>query len=136
MFKEKYFDLKSKNKDFIVIIKNGIFYNVLGRDCYIIKNILGYKVSNFGGTIKAGFPIRSLNKVLDTLDKLKINYLVYESEIVLKAHYNSENYELFLKDNLSINDRIKCIYEKLNEIKYDEKIFKVLESVKKICMKN
>lgn len=67
MFKEKYFDLKSKNKDFIVIIKNGIFYNVLGRDCYIIKNILGYKVSNFGGTIKAGFPIRSLNKVLDTL---------------------------------------------------------------------
>lgn len=136
MFKEKYFDLKSKNKDFIVIIKNGIFYNVLGRDCYIIKNILGYKVSNFGGTIKAGFPIRSLNKVLDTLDKLKINYLVYESEIVLKAHYNSENYELFLKDNLSINDRIKCIYEKLNEIKYDEKIFKVLESVEKICMKN
>ena len=136
MFKEKYFDLKSKNKDFIVIIKNGIFYNVLGRDCYIIKNILGYKVNNFGGTIKAGFPIRSLNKVLDTLDKLKINYLVYESEIVLKAHYNSENYELFLKDNLSINDRIKCIYEKLNEIKYDEKIFKVLESVEKICMKN
>lgn len=136
MFKEKYFDLKSKNKDFIVIIKNGIFYNVLGRNCYIIKNILGYKVSNFGGTIKAGFPIRSLNKVLDTLDKLKINYLVYESEIVLKAHYNSENYELFLKDNLSINDRIKCIYEKLNEIKYDEKIFKVLESVEKICMKN
>ena len=136
MFKEKYFDLKSKNKDFIVIIKNGIFYNVLGRDCYIIKNILGYKVSNFGGTIKAGFPIRSLNKVLDTLDKLKINYLVYESEIVLKAHYNSENHELFLKDNLSINDRIKCIYEKLNEIKYDEKIFKVLESVEKICMKN
>ena len=136
MFKEKYFDLKSKNKDFIVIIKNGIFYNVLGRDCYIIKNILGYKVSNFGGTIKAGFPIRSLNKVLDTLFKLKINYLVYESEIVLKAHYNSENYELFLKDNLSINDRIKCIYEKLNEIKYDEKIFKVLESVEKICMKN
>lgn len=136
MFKEKYFDLKSKNKDFIVIIKNGIFYNVLGRDCYIIKNILGYKVSNFGGTIKAGFPIRSLNKILDTLDKLKINYLVYESEIVLKAHYNSENYELFLKDNLSINDRIKCIYEKLNEIKYDEKIFKVLESVEKIYMKN
>ena len=136
MFKEKYFDLKSKNKDFIVIIKNGIFYNVLGRDCYIIKNILGYKLSNFGGTIKAGFPIRSLNKVLNTLDKLKINYLVYESEIVLKAHYNSENYELFLKDNLSINDRIKYIYEKLNEIKYDEKIFKVLESVEKICMKN
>lgn len=62
--------------------------------------------------------------------------MVYESEIVLKAHYNSENYELFLKDNLSINDRIKCIYEKLNEIKYDEKIFKVLESVEKICMKN
>ena len=136
MFREKYFELKEKKKKFIIIMKNGVFYNVLGKDCYILKNIFNYKVGVFGNTVKVGFPIGSLNKVLDTLDKLKINYLVYESEIVLKAHYNSENYELFLKDNLSINDRIKCIYEKLNEIKYNKKIFKVLESVEKICMKN
>ena len=39
-------------------------------------------------------------------------------------------------NNLSINDRIKFICEKLNEIKYNEEIFNVLESVEKICMKN
>ena len=136
MFREKYFDLKNKRSDSIIIMKNGIFYNVLGKDCYIIKNIFGYKVSTFGDTIRVGFPIKGLNKVLDTLDKLKISYLVYEQFVVLESHYNSENYKLFLKNNLSINDRIKCINERLNEIKYDEKIFKALESVEKICMKN
>ena len=44
MFKEKYFELKEKKKDSIIIIKNGIFYNVLGKDAYILKNIFNYKV--------------------------------------------------------------------------------------------
>ena len=136
MFKEKYFDLKSKRSNSIIIMKNGIFYNVLGKDCYIMKNIFGYKVSTFGDTIKVGFPIKSLNKVLNTLDSLKISYIVYEQFVVLESHYTSENYDLFLKNNLSINDRIKSIYERLNEIKYDEKIFNILESVEKICMRN
>ena len=121
---------------FIIIMKNGIFYNVLGKDCYILKNIFNYKVGVFGNTVKVGFPIGSLNKVLDTLDKLKISYIVYEEFVCLETHYNSKNYDLFLKNNLSINDRIKFICEKLNEIKYDEEIFNVLESVEKICMKN
>ncbi len=136
MFKEKYFELKEKKKNFIIIMKNGIFYNVLGKDCYILKNIFNYKVGVFGNTVKVGFPIGSLNNVLETLDKLKISYLVYENDVSLITYYNSENYDLFLKNNLSINDRIKCICEKLNEIKYNEEIFNILESVEKICMKN
>ena len=102
MFREKYFELKSNRKGFIIIMKNGIFYNVLGKDCYILKNIFNYKVGVFGDTIKVGFPIKSLNKVLDTLDKLKISYIVYEEFVCLETHYNSENYDLFLKNNLSI----------------------------------
>lgn len=136
MFKEKYFELKDKRKKFIIIMKNGIFYNVLGKDCYILKNIFNYKVGVFGNTVKVGFPIGSLNKVLETLDKLKISYLVYENDVSLITYYNSENYDLFLKNNLSINDRIKFINERLNEIKYNEEIFNILESVEKICMKN
>lgn len=134
MFKEKYFEIKRKRSNFIIIMKNGIFYNVLGKDCYILKNIFNYKVSLFSDTVKVGFPISSLNKVIGTLDKLKISYLVYENEIVLKSYFKN-NYD-FLKNNLSINDRIKIINERLNEIKNDEIIFKVLEDVEKICMKN
>ena len=136
MFRKKYFELKDKKKKFIIIMKNGIFYNVLGKDCYILKNVFGYKISIFSDTIKVGFPICSLNNVLETLDKLKISYLVYENDVSLITYYNSENYDLFLKNNLSINNRIKFINERLNEIKYNEEIFNVLESVEKICMKN
>ena len=106
------------------------------RTVILLKNIFNYKVGVFGNTVKVGFPIGSLNKVLDTLDKLKISYLVYENDVSLITYYNSENYDLFLKNNLSINDRIKFINERLNEIKYNEEIFNILESVEKICMKN
>lgn len=37
MFREKYFELKEKKKNFIIIIKNGIFYNVLGKDWIQVK---------------------------------------------------------------------------------------------------
>lgn len=58
MFGEKYFDLKSKNKYSIFIMKIGVFYNVLCNDCYIMKNIFGYKVSAFGDTIKVVFILK------------------------------------------------------------------------------
>ena len=132
MFKEKYFDLKNKRSKFLIIMKNGIFYNVLGKDVYIMKSIFNYKVCVFCDTVKVGFPISTLNKVLDALDRLKISYIVYEKEIVLETYFNDDNYSKFLKDNLSINDRIRIINEKLNEIKYNEKIFKVLEDIEKI----
>ena len=42
MFKEKYFDLKNKRSKFLIIMKNGIFYNVLGKDVYIMKRYLKF----------------------------------------------------------------------------------------------
>ena len=50
MFKEKYFDLKNKRSKFLIIMKNGIFYNVLGKDVYIMKSIFNYKVCVFCDT--------------------------------------------------------------------------------------
>ena len=114
------------------IIKNGIFYNVLGNDCYLLKNIFNYKINSFSDTVKVGFPLNTLNNVINTFDKLKINYIVYENEIVLKGKFPKNKYDIFLKSKLSMDDRIKRINLKLNEMKQDSKILGLLDAIEEI----
>ena len=107
--KDKYYDLKMKYEKYIVIRKSGIFYNVLGNDCYLMKSIFGYKINPFGDTIKIGFPLNTLNKVIGMFDQLKINYIVYENEIVIKRRFQHNQYDLYLKNKLTIEERIEEI---------------------------
>ena len=131
-FKNIYFEVKNKYKNYVVIMKNGIFYNVLGNDCYLLKNMFNYKINSFSDTVKVGFPLNTLNKVINTFDKLKINYIVYENEIVLKGKFSKNKYDIFLKSKLSMDDRIKRINLKLNEMKQDSKILGLLDAIEEI----
>ena len=131
-FKDNYFEVKNNYKNYVVIMKNGIFYNVLGNDCYLLKNIFNYKINSFSDTVKVGFPLNTLNKVINTFDKLKINYIVYENEIVLKGKFPKNKYDIFLKSKLSMDDRIKRINLKLNEMKQDSKILGLLDAIEEI----
>ena len=130
--KDSYFEIKEKYKGYIIIMKSGSFYNILGEDSYIFKNIFGYKVNSFSDTVKVGFPISSLNKVINILDKLKINYIVYEGEIKLKARFQKNKYDVFLKEELSISERIERISLLLKEKKNDERIIEILDAIEEI----
>ncbi len=88
--KEIYLTQKEKYEDYIILIKVGNFYNSLGGDAHLLATIFNYKINPFAGTIKVGFPLISLNKVLKTLDNLKINYIVYENKIVLKQKFKKK----------------------------------------------
>lgn len=127
--KEIYFSLKNKYKDYVIIIKIGSFYNVISKDAYILSSIFNYKINTFSNTVKVGFPLTSLNKVLNTLDKIKINYLVYENNIVIKQKFKRNNYQEFSQNNLTIKERIDAINLKLNEIAQTPEILKILEKV-------
>ena len=110
---DTYLELRHKYKDYVIIIKNGSFYNVLGSDCYILEEMFNYKKVKIANSIKVGFPLRSLNKVINKLKYYKINYLIYDKELVRKK-YKNNNYKNFIKI-LSINNRINIINIKLNE---------------------
>ena len=127
--KEIYFSLKNKYKDYVIIIKIGSFYNVISKDAYILSSIFNYKINTFSNTVKVGFPLTSLNKVLNTLDKIKINYLVYENNIVIKQKFKRNNYQEFSQNNLTVKERIDAINLKLNEIAQTPEILKILEKV-------
>ena len=130
--KDKYYELKMKYEKYVVIMKSGIFYNVLGNDCYLMKCIFGYKINPFGDTIKIGFPLNTLNKVIGMFDQLKINYIVYENEIVIKRRFQHNQYDLYLKNKLTIEERIDSIYFKLRELKDTADFMNVLERIEEI----
>lgn len=130
--KDNYFELKEKYKNYIIMMKSGTFYNVLGNDCYVFKNIFNYKINRFSDTVKVAFPLNTLNKVVDTFDRLKINYIVYEGEIKLKGKFHGNNYDCFIKDRLTINERIERINILLNEAKHHSNIIKILDAIEEI----
>ena len=83
MIKDIFYNYKMKYLKYIILIKSGNFYIALGDDAKIINNILGYQIKEFSNTVKIGFPIISLNKVLDKLDTLKINYMIIDKNVDL-----------------------------------------------------
>ena len=68
---EKY--IKDKNVDKVVIIKYCNFYRCANNDALITLYLLNYKITNRD---TVGFPINTLNKVLETLKDNKISCVV------------------------------------------------------------
>ena len=124
---DTYLELRHKYKDYVIIIKNGNLYNVIGSDCYILEEMFNYKKVKIANSIKVGFPLRSLNKVINKLKYFKINYLIYEEEITRKK-YKNNNYKNFIK-SLSIDIRVNVITFKLNELKENSKTINILENI-------
>lgn len=107
--------------NFVVIRKSGGFYNVFDNDAFIISYLAGYKIT--GG--RCGFPLNSLNKIVNLLGDNYVNYIVKENmEEVDKKDYKKNNkYDKILnkgKKKFDIDYRINSIIDKLNNFSYDE----------------
>ncbi len=73
--KDKYIELKDKNKNVIVLIKSGVFYLTFDEDALVLNSIFNYQIK----LNKLGFPIKSIDKVKEKLYELSISYLIYEN---------------------------------------------------------
>lgn len=58
--KDFYLDIKSNNKDVIVLVKYGNFYKCFEDDFYIINYLLNYKINNKNSL---GFKVNAINKM-------------------------------------------------------------------------
>ena len=124
---------KDNYKEYVIFIKIGNFYETYNNDAYIISTLMNYKVKNLSETIRVGFPINSLVKVLDKLNNSKVNYIVIEKEEIYKIsikkkfrdnkYLNYDNnrlirinniYSKILNCNNDILDRIEQIIWKIN----------------------
>lgn len=129
---ENFYKYKVNYKDYILMIRLGNFYEILDKDALILHNILNYKISKISDTVKCGFPISSLEKVLAVLNERKINYVIIEDDnIVSKKEFEENTYGEF---NFDINTikynfiRINKIIKFLNE-NVNKDINSLLESI-------
>ena len=109
----------------ITIRKHGWFYQVFDDDCYILYYLFDYKIINR----KTGFPLNSLNKVINKLTDLSISYEVIEEG---KRDFKKLNkYNKYLKLGISKYDKDNkylSIYSKLDSLD-DTDLDKILEYI-------
>ena len=115
---EKYYKYKLDYRNYIILIRCGSFYVCLGKDAFILNEILGYKLKRISNTFKVGFPTSNLNKVCETLNDLKIDYLITDKnmkEEFKNNRYTGYNYneELLFYRYLRIENIIKYLYDNL-----------------------
>lgn len=115
----------------IAIIKIGNFYYCYGRDCYIISYLLKYKINIQKDKIySCSFPQNAMNKVISTLERNKVNYLILDRRNNYEVEEKSDNrnlntydkkYELG-KSQISTKMRIEKIYSYLLENLEDKEL--------------
>lgn len=108
--KNKYNKFKCIYKNYIILIKNGNFYVALNDDSIVLNNIFKFRITESTNFIKCGFPLTSLTNVLNTLNDLKINYLIIDNDITDKMKYTTNNYLKYTnKSNYILLNRIDRI---------------------------
>lgn len=91
--------IKEVHKYEVILVRIGKFYQVYGKDAYIISYLFGYKLKKVESVMMCGFPLGSINKIIAKLEEKKINYLIVDRR---------NNYEVDeISDNKNLNNYIK-----------------------------
>lgn len=124
---------------FIELYKNdGKFIICYNDDAYILHSIFGYKLVGEGKNDKLGFPSTVIDKIIDKLDSLSINYEIYYKKKLesSKDFKKKNNYQKYLDQGLlqvEIDKKVDLIKYKLSRLdlkdvnKELEKILDVLK---------
>ena len=132
---EEYYKYKTNYSEYIIIIKSGNFYEIIDKDALIINKLFKYKITKLADTIKCGFPITSIKKVVKLLNDQNINYIIIENNnITINKDFENNSYNKFEFDinNIKYNFfRINKITKYLNDNVFNN-INTLLDSIEEI----
>ena len=119
------------NKDYLLIFKNGKFYNVYNDDAFIFHYLFNYKILKDD---KSGFPETGLVKVINTLGNEKINYqIIYKDRNpIVKKFDKLNNYHKVLGkaiEYLELTDKVEIIKKKIDEIEDYKLLERLIEVI-------
>lgn len=129
---DKYNLYKNKYSKYIVLLKIGIFYEAYGEDVYILNNLFSYKIKEINGVKRVGFPVCSYDKVISKIKSFKINYVIIDDDEVIRKKFNFNNYDKYVPTDLSLEDRINKVYDRLRVLKDNSNIIDVLDRLEEI----
>lgn len=138
MLKEKYEIYKLTYKEYLVLLKSGNFFIALNNDAIVMNNVFKYKIIRSKNFIKSGFPLGTLDKVIDRLKNEEINYVLIDDDVILKEKFKNNNYSKFVTkiDNYEIIlNRINVINDILKKNLSNPNIKNILNEVEGILCK-
>lgn len=103
---KQYKELKEKDASSIYIFRIGIFYNILNEDAKILNEKLSLKITSLSPEIiKCGFPISSLDKYTQKLDKMQIKYSIIDNltDITITDYSNNIEFKKIINKIKSID---------------------------------
>ena len=80
-------EIKLQNRDRVVFIRKGLFYDTYYGDAYLVSKFTNYRVSSLD--YKLGFPSSVLSKVINILLDNSISVIVFDGTIY--KEYNAIN---------------------------------------------
>ncbi len=107
--KDVYNELLRQNKNCLIFVKSGMFYTIYDEGANIVNIIFKYQLRNN----RVGFPIQGINKVINELEKLNINYIVY----------NFDDTSIYKEFENNVYENYYHLYRKKE---YDEQCKKIL----------
>lgn len=85
MTKTKELTLRHPNN--IVLVLQGGFYHTVDDAAKVLASIMGYKLRQTnGGEVECGFPYNTLDKVMSKLEYERINYVVYQKDMITNQY--------------------------------------------------
>ncbi len=120
---QKYKEIKKDYPQYVILIKSGIFYEVLDDDAYIMRFLFDYKIKQMNESCLIGVPETAIKKVEEEMIREKIAYVTVENgkikdidkinnlkkecyDMLLKISKSS--YELYLQSE-NLNEKIKLL---------------------------
>lgn len=103
---KQYEQLKKEDASSIYIFRVGIFYNILNEDAHTLNEKLGLKLTSLSPEItKCGFPISSLDKYTQKLDKMQIKYSIIDNltDITITDYSNNIEFKKIINKIKSID---------------------------------
>jgi len=117
--------IKNPSNQVMAIKQWGFFYNVLDNDARLLNKYLGYRIYGTYTDI-TGFPVNGSETVFAKLDKLSIDYDVYNkyNQIIISKRFPNNNYHIVSPNEIqkSINAPTKNKFEFEKYIQLLEKL--------------
>jgi DNA mismatch repair ATPase MutS len=105
---DKYYKAKVNYSKSIILIKNGIFYETLNDDAYIMNYLFKYKIKKLSNSIIVRFPQKTIEKIIDELKKENVSYVIFNDNYRLVSNkniYMANNYDKLLQVSKNCNIR-------------------------------
>lgn len=120
--------LQLKNKGYIVMVKNGIFFIGVGKDAILLNKILGLKLICLKtGLCKAGIPVKAIEKYINLLTFSGKAFVVYQ----YNKNSDDENMEEIFRYTGEKTEESKCCLECKDCQNRKESEDEIIERVKK-----